>query len=75
MNTSIDDIVGVVEDRHEEQYMDELSPEEFVQEALQALVDEELPELEKRLERYEGKQFTTLGKIELLSEIEEAAQK
>lgn len=71
MNTSIDDIVGVVEDRHEEQYMDELSPEEFVQEALQALVDEELPELEKRLERYEGKQFTTLGKIEFLSEIEE----
>lgn len=74
MNTSIDDIVGVVEDRHKEQYMDELSPEEFVQEALQALVDEELPELEKSLERYEGKQFTTLGKIEFLSEIEEEIQ-
>jgi hypothetical protein len=71
VKTGENDIVEVLEKRHGEYYMDELTPEEFTEQVLQALVDEELPELEKHLEKFEGKQFTTLGKIQLLSEIED----
>lgn len=75
MKTSIDDIVGLIESRHDEYYMDKLSPEEFVAEAFRALVDQELDNQREELQRFDGKKFTTMGKIDLLNEIEQEVEK
>lgn len=71
MKTGVDDIVEELEERFGPQYMDDLTPEEMTEEVLQILVDLELPELEEHLEKYDGKKFTTIGKIKFLNEIEE----
>ena len=73
MKTDVETVVDWIEERHDEYFMDELAPEELVSEVFQAVVENELPELEQELERFAGKNYTTLGKIEFLEELRDEA--
>lgn len=75
MKTSVPTVVEWIEGRHDEDFMDELTPEEMVSEVLRAVVEKELPELEQELERFAGKNYTTLGKIEFLGELRDEADR
>jgi len=75
VKTDVETVVEWIEDRHGEYFMDEMAPEELVSEVFRALTENELPVLERELERFAGKNYTTLGKIEFLEELREEGDK
>lgn len=43
----------------------------IIQTALKTLVEQKQPEIEERMERFEGTRFTDFGKLKMLEEIRE----
>lgn len=52
----------------------EASVEEMIGLVLDALVEEELPHQREELKRFDGKKFTTAGKVDFLEEIRRVTQ-
>lgn len=68
MKTTLEDIINGMEEKHGN--LREIPPQGLVMLGFRELAEQERPHLEKRLKRFEGKKFTTLGKLELLEDLE-----
>lgn len=71
MKTSKEDIYEHMTEQYGTEAVKEANTNTTIDMVLQALVDLELPEIEDKIERYEGTQFTDLGRLKLLEEIQE----
>lgn len=71
MKTSKEDIYDHMTEQYGADAVKEASTNTLIDMILQSLVDLEMPEIEDKIERYEGTQFADLGKLKLLEEIQE----
>lgn len=69
MKTTKKSLIEGLKDKYSD--IDELSFETVVELAFKEFVDQELPELQKELSRFEAKRFSTIGKVELLESIDD----
>jgi len=71
MKTNKEDIYEHMTEQYGSEAVKEASTNTMIDMVLQSLVDLELPEVEDKMERYEGTQFTDLGKLKMLESIQE----
>lgn len=67
MKTTITEIADEVDKRLDEN----TSTENIIRESFQVLAEKEVSKLQNKLRMFEGKNFTTIGKIELLEEMKD----
>jgi len=67
MNTDSKEVADALEEKYGFETEERL--EDIVDAAFRELAEQELPELQQELERFEGKKFTVLGKIEFLESL------
>lgn len=71
MKTSKEDIYEHMTEQYGSEAVKEASTNTMIDMILQSLVDLEMPEIQDKIERYEGTQFTDLGRLKLLEDLQE----